>query len=70
MRCLMRFDVLFDVPCKVLSAAGAVDHDALVKLAEEKFNALPQNASTVAGLVSAVSPLFRSHDFFFFIEPS
>eukprot|EP00210_Caulerpa_lentillifera_P001651 g1587.t1 len=37
----------------VLSAAGAVDHDALVKLAEKKFNALPQHASTVAGLVSA-----------------
>lgn len=53
------------VLCKVLSAAGAVDHDALVKLAEEKFNALPQHASTVAGLVSAVStPIIKSHSLF------
>lgn len=39
---------------QVLSAAGAVDHDAMVKMATDKFKSLPKDARTAASLVGEV----------------
>lgn len=42
---------------QVLAAAGAVDHDELVKLAEAKFGSLPTGSINTSQLVKSVCVL-------------
>jgi hypothetical protein len=41
-------------PCQVVSAAGAVDHDAVVQLAEKAFGGLSSDPTTAMDLIKAV----------------
>ena len=42
--------------CQVVSAAGAVDHDEVVQLAEKAFSGLSSDPTTATELIDAVRP--------------
>jgi len=52
----------YSAPRTVIAAAGAVDHDALVKLCEEKFASLSSDPTTAASLVEKEPSFFTGSD--------